>query len=419
MKRFVSFKLILHVLLGIGTAVLLLLPGLVAADWFSQNSGTTGDLWSIHFPVDDQTGYAAGGFGGLILKTTNGGVTWVIQPSKTIWCLFSVHFPDALNGYVVGDYGIYVKTTNGGATWDSLWTGTLNRLVSVQFPVDAETGYAVGNAGTILKTTNGGTIWVIQNSGTDCGLCGVNFPVDAQTGYAVGWDVNPPRDVILNTTDGGATWVSQPHPTILPQAVDFPVDASTGYVVSDWGDILKTTDGGRTWVTQNSGTTGQLWGVDFVDNLTGYAVGGEFVGTKPRGIILRTTDGGATWNSQTNPATEYLTSVSFPVDANTGYAVGMTGIILKTVDGGVWVEEEKGQEDRRIREQSYTAFPNPFISFATVLGHDGEIFALYDISGRQVATFQGKRIGEGLPSGVYFLKPVAGNRKPVRVVKVR
>jgi len=44
---------------------------------------------------------------------------------------------------------------------------------------------------------------------------------------------------------------------------------------------------------------------------------------------------------------------------------------------------------------------------------------LYDIAGRNVGTYQGDRIGEGLSAGVYFLRPVDGSAKPVRVVKVR
>jgi hypothetical protein len=65
------------------------------------------------------------------------------------------------------------------------------------------------------------------------------------------------------------------------------------------------------------------------------------------------------------------------------------------------------------------ARPNPFISFATLPGHEAERFSLYDISGRKVGTYKGDRIGEGLPTGVYFLKPEGAMAKPLRIVKVR
>jgi len=65
------------------------------------------------------------------------------------------------------------------------------------------------------------------------------------------------------------------------------------------------------------------------------------------------------------------------------------------------------------------ATPNPFSSFATVPGHEGERFALYDISGRLVGKYRGDRVGEGLSAGVYFLKPDKGVAKPLRIVKLR
>jgi hypothetical protein len=105
------------------------------------------------------------------------------------------------------------------------------------------------------------------------------------------------------------------------------------------------------------------------------------------------------------------------VDAQTGYAVGQSGTILKTTDGGVGVEEEPGQTVTSVNLVKVT--PNPFISFATIPGHEAERFALYDVSGRRVGTYRGDRIGEGLKAGVYFLRAEKGDRKPVRVVKVK
>jgi len=63
--------------------------------------------------------------------------------------------------------------------------------------------------------------------------------------------------------------------------------------------------------------------------------------------------------------------------------------------------------------------PNPFVSFAIVPGHSTDRFALFDISGRRVGTYRGDRIGEGLQAGVYFIRALEGEAKPVRVVKVR
>ena len=57
---------------------------------------------------------------------------------------------------MVGREGKIIKTMNGGSTWTIQSGGTNENLWSVCFP-DANNGYAVGNNGTILKTNNGGT----------------------------------------------------------------------------------------------------------------------------------------------------------------------------------------------------------------------------------------------------------------------
>jgi len=68
---------------------------------------------------------------------------------------------------------------------------------------------------------------------------------------------------------------------------------------------------------------------------------------------------------------------------------------------------------------SFSVVPNPFTSFTTLPGHSSERFVLYDISGRKVGVWKGDRVGEGLPAGVYFLAPVGGMAKPLRIVKLR
>jgi len=77
--------------------------------------------------------------------------------------------------------------------------------------------------------------------------------------------------------------------------------------------------------TRQSGGTGGLSAVSFVDANTGTAVGG--------GTILRTDDGGATWTPQSSGTDNALNGVSF-TDAKTGTVVGSYGTILRTTTGG-------------------------------------------------------------------------------------
>ena len=89
------------------------------------------------------------------------------------------------------------------------------------------------------------------------------------------------------------------------------------------------------WTTLTSGTTQQLNSVYFTSNDTGYVVGNS-------GTILKTINGGNTWTSQTSGTTNFLNSVFF-TDANIGYAVGNSGIIIKTTNAGnTWSTKTSG-----------------------------------------------------------------------------
>jgi photosystem II stability/assembly factor-like uncharacterized protein len=242
--------------------------------------------------------------------------------------------------------------------------------------------------------------------------------VDAQVGYAVGGYTGTNK--ILKTTNGGASWVSQNSGTThWLRSVDFPVDAQTGYAVGDTGTILKTTDGGTNWVSQNSGTTRNFFSVHFpVDIQTGYVAGGM-----NSNILVKTTDCGANW-FRLSPETDVeLFSVYFPVDASTGYITGGNGAILKTTDGGTWVEEERAEGRGQRLEVRIKIRPNPFVSFATIPGQEGKRFEMYDVPGRRVGVYQGDRVGLDLGAGVYFVRPECGMRNAecgmTRVVKVR
>jgi hypothetical protein len=103
-------------------------------------------------------GYTVGD-SGKILKTTNGGDTWIMMPSGISYKLMSVHFNGMNIGYTAGDHGAILKTTDGGTTWTGLVSGTSRHLNSICFPT-TDIGYAVGDSGTILKTTNGGGVGI-------------------------------------------------------------------------------------------------------------------------------------------------------------------------------------------------------------------------------------------------------------------
>jgi photosystem II stability/assembly factor-like uncharacterized protein len=131
----------------------------------------------------------------------------------------------------------------------------------------------------------------------------------------------------FKTTNGGMNWF-QTDPG-GSYAMNF-IDQNTGYRVG--GGILMTTNLGENWITQTN-PTGTLYGVHFPNTNTGYACGES-------GKIIKTTSGGTNWFLLTSPvSTSYYLNGTFFVDANTGFVTGFTtsgnpSVIIKSTNGG-------------------------------------------------------------------------------------
>ena len=289
-------------------------------------------LYAVDF-VSATTGWAVGSEG-LIVKTTDGGVTWTVQESGIWPRLSSVAFLDASTGWAAGDVGTILRTVDGGVTWSPQAAGTSEGLTALTF-VSPTSGWAVGDHGVVLRTVDAGSTWVAQESGTTTGLTDVDF-VSPTEGWTGGES--------LHTTTAGAVWSLQSPCTTRQDlsSVDF-VDLLTGWAVGAAGTIVHTADAGVSWAVQASGTSETLSSVEFVDARNGWAVGGTAAfGETQRRIILHTRDGGLTWEAQLDTGDPPLDDVQF-VDCRSGWAVGDNGTILHTGNGGTtWSPQDSG-----------------------------------------------------------------------------
>ena len=298
--------------------------------WFQQNSGTNNPLTNLFF-VDQNTGWIVG-TAGTILRTTNGGTDWITESSGTNNDLFSVRFIDQSTGWATGGNGTILKTTDGGINWIFQTSGTNVYLTSVFF-TDQNNGWVVGED-IVLKTTDGGMIWSFQTVGSGGYFQSIYF-INQNTGWIVG------SSGIFKTTDGGSNWISQTYGGGLVLVSVIFVDQNFGWIIGLLPVLppplptylYSTTNGGTDWISLPF-NQGELKSVYFTDQFNGWAVSNVEV----LGNISRTTDGGFSWTNQFSEVMN-LNSVFF-TDENTGWAVGYsynsgTGIILKTINGGV------------------------------------------------------------------------------------
>lgn len=268
----------------------------LAAGWSTQfNAGTA--LNAVHF-FDSYTGLAVGA-NGKIFRSTDMGRTWTLKPSGVVVTLKDIATPTSVlftygggvhqavqpfgaqTAWVVGENGTILKTEDGGQTWvaqNNPLAGT--NLNSVYF-INANTGWTVGNNGVVLTTTDGGQRWTWQSL-TPQTLRGVVF-VDANTGWTVG-----DGGTIFQTLDGGKNWWPQVSGTVNDLLGVFFVSLNHGYAVGRGGTVLTTTDG-TTW-NRKTIDWRDFQRIQFLDANQGWVVGGD--------RDFYTEDGGATWKNE-------------------------------------------------------------------------------------------------------------------------
>jgi photosystem II stability/assembly factor-like uncharacterized protein len=157
--------------------------------------------------------------------------------------------------------------------------------------------------------------------------------IDEQHGMAI---IQSPATVLV-TDDGGISWDRPFFPINGAQLYAIAqLNSDTAMACGADGDMFRTVNG-QDWVGVDLPTDEYLYGMDFVDETTGIAVGFN-------GVIIRTEDAGATWTLITSPTAERLMDVQM-LDAQLGFAVGWNGTILRTEDGGLtWMDVNSGHD---------------------------------------------------------------------------
>ncbi|KAK3257661.1 hypothetical protein CYMTET_33265, partial [Cymbomonas tetramitiformis] len=208
--------------------------------------------------------------------------------------------------------------------------------------------WAVGEDDTIVKSIDGGASWAVTRSGLapPCRSCprydwiGVSFS-DAYHGWVVG-----SYGMVLRTADGGTLWedqfsgfVAQPEQISLNSVHAF--NSLRAIIVGDAGTIIGTEDGGANWAPFVSRVAGNLYNLQFVNNLTGFVSGD--IGNR----LLRTDDGGTSWDFLFVSEWEHTSNHHFINEAE-GWLVGSGGKVARTttmgrhweIFEGCWVGQE-------------------------------------------------------------------------------
>jgi photosystem II stability/assembly factor-like uncharacterized protein len=400
--------------------------------WVQVNSGTT-KSFSNSFFINASTGWICGD-SGLVMKTTNKGISWSFQSLAIREKLNNVFFINENTGWVCG--GFYenigsplntmflAKTVNGGATWftilnDSDW---LNNLMHLYF-FDANSGLAFGSGGTgsgissvLRKTTNDGANWTnlscraINSLARDAAG---NFWCSAKYFDDTGGDTS----YIITSTNNGTNWLIRKQTAknnfVCTDVVENNIVKTLSYPsLSAYRNlILTSTNNGVSWDSVR--VFPYIRYMDFINNNTGWICGST---------IRKTTNGGLNWTTQIDSGTYSFTKI-FMRDSLNGIALAAGNRIFITATGGVMNVTQFNTESPKDFSLSQN-YPNPF-NPVTRINYELPItnyvlLKVYDAIGSEVQTlvnekqnagsysvdFNASLYGSGLPSGIYFYKLV-------------
>ncbi len=297
--------------------------------WQLLYSSHTVYFHALNF-VDADNGWIVGD-SGSILRSTDGGSSWVAQSSGASASLHCVKFSDPFNGWIGGRTGLIGRSKDGGKSW--AWqrpTGDSASTVMTLFFINASNGWAGDNYGRIFHTQDSGRTWAAQSSGTSWAIKAIQF-LDLNEGWATATN-----RVVLHTINGGENWTAEildslnygRGVTVVFEDIYF-VNHDKGWISTTSAfsntfahptPILCTTDAGTTWSLQFTPDNMSVTAISFQDERIGWA--SAFEG------ILFTGNGGANWTFQFRPANALFVDISF-VDPNHGWVLSFTGDLYK------------------------------------------------------------------------------------------
>ncbi len=219
------------------------------SSWEVVDSGTSEDLLTAAF-FDGQVW--AFGTGGVMLNSSDNGVTWEIADSPTNT---DIHHSDSGFGslLVAGDSGFMLLKQDSESEWldISLPLGSEVNGVSL---IGGHNVVAVGDQGIIWKYDDG--VWRVVNLTIESDLMAVSF-VDEELGIVVG-----SGGTILFSDDGGENWDYREAPEGASEVVIVSVEFYSP------ARIYAITDDGRVLISMSNVVTGTevgyLWAlVDF------------------------------------------------------------------------------------------------------------------------------------------------------------
>jgi photosystem II stability/assembly factor-like uncharacterized protein len=377
--------------------------------------------------LNSSTGWVAGD--NYIIKTINSGANWT--PTYYSMKYYSIFFNDANTGWVGTDNGQLLKTTNGGISWLPNFTASVSSpIYSIQFP-SSVTGYFT-YSNLVFKTTNSGASWVPYETGTQSTLKGVSL-ISASTGFAAGTS----GAVVFTSNGGGSFSTNSVHfhryinknltlGNITYDTIAVSLPKSVNSVITDINvnidTVVNTNDGELTFILKHQNISDTLI----------YRVGGSgsnFYRTILNDSAVTPIGAGMPPFIGSYKPSRPLSQFNYVSPNGNWYLLikdstlskDRTGVIKSwgiTVTYNTPILVEKISESIPVSFGLYQNYPNPFNPTTTIkfkVKETGMVsLKVYNILGKEVASLVNEEIkageyetkfdGSALSTGIYFYR---------------
>lgn len=260
-------------------------------------SNLSPDLYAENFFSRDGREVWLCGRDGLLLHSTDGGVTWnpIYQPPEWRHLDFNAAHAasDSSRFWAAGADGFVVRTMDGGTTWSGIQISPSKpALRAMYFLPDDLHGWVAGD-GIISRTDDGGVTWQ---------ACEIEAGKEPSIFYALSFDTAGQRgwsggkgNALWFTEDGGAHWKRAAVKAKNPSGeihVIVPLTGSRILAFSEF-EVLLSPDNGASWRSVTAD--------DHLPGVPDHASGGVFLvgsadGCLALGAVYCSRDGGSTWN---------------------------------------------------------------------------------------------------------------------------
>ena len=277
----------------------------------------------------------------LFLSSSAWGI-WTTQESGTTQDLNAILTLDGALGFSAGKSGTLLRTVNGGVSWETLPIGTATiEYNDVFFPVSTE-GYVLGTAGVITTSDEGQNFAPLTFASIPASanfLRGAYYLANRAMVASNGASAD---SYLIESSDSGTNWLISTLTDLEVKGVFLSAGGGASVATWVWGKYFAGTEAGNNVILKriNSGAFSIVYrnasngirDLYFVDDQNGFAVGDS-------GLFIRTDDGGSTWTTvivkdeNNSPISSNLNSLYF-VNPSFGWICGNGGTIAVTATAG-------------------------------------------------------------------------------------